>query len=422
MLAELKTVIMWLMQEEIFQLPDKLHSQVLEWQRRNFEDYNFLIQNWSKFYPNEPQFKLIAKIGPLKTNTIEVGKFKGRERFHKAKQMDDEMISRSAKIIKAQCSTELGSIQQHRGSLHKAQDSKTQFDVLRVMAEELRHAYQMLYILAADEWNSNFAYDLMDELLSMKTGGHVLDAFNLFFDSFVDNITFCAIIDRVGKYQLIMQQAFSYAPMAQSMGPMLKEEAFHLKTGVEPLRKWVADATIGESNVTIAAIQKHINKWIPRGLEMFGDEKGGHAAIEFGFKDLLNSEAQSKYYSELKVQVQDNLNHEIIRARRKDMSRDQALALANDVLSKKTEINGFTPDDLIYIPSDKFFRRRGTTEYEMYNTDGNKMSSEKEYLNYLRAVLPDPYLSSPDFRTYTNNLKQKLTGIKIEEGPLPFYG
>ena len=73
----------------------------------------------------------------------------------------------------------------------------------------------------------------------MNTGSHVLGAFNIDFDSFVDNVVFCALIDRVGKYQLAMQKISAYQPMAESMPQMLREEAFHLAAGVVPMRRWV---------------------------------------------------------------------------------------------------------------------------------------------------------------------------------------
>ena len=40
---------------------------------------------------------------------------------------------------------------------------------------------------------------MVEEILSMKTGSHVLDAFNLDYDSYTDNVVFAACIDRVGK-------------------------------------------------------------------------------------------------------------------------------------------------------------------------------------------------------------------------------
>ncbi|HBL26218.1 MAG TPA: ring oxydation complex/ phenylacetic acid degradation, partial [Acidobacteria bacterium] len=44
-------------------------------------------------------------------------------------------------------STEFGSIQQHRLTLARAQEEEEQFWILRMMAEELRHGYQMLHLL-----------------------------------------------------------------------------------------------------------------------------------------------------------------------------------------------------------------------------------------------------------------------------------
>ncbi|MBI2930260.1 MAG: hypothetical protein HYY16_01295 [Planctomycetes bacterium] len=410
--------------EEVLELPAPYHRRLTEWQRRHFPELDHLVARWSEHYRHEP-FRLIAKLGPLKSASIEVGKLAGRPKFSRAADMDDEMLVQSAKIIKAQCSTELGSIQQHRGSLNKAQDPKQQFDVLRVMAEEFRHAYQMMFVLASDDWSKvgqDIAAETMDQLLGMETGQHVLDAFNLYFDSFVDNCTFTAVIDRVGKYQLEMQTVFSYAPMARSMGPMLAEEAFHMASGVNALRKWAHAAARGEGNVSIASLQKHVNKWVPRGLEMFGDERGGKSAVEFGFKDMLNGVAQRQYYDELKVEVVDTLNWEILRAREPRIAREEAPAIADEILRSGGAKHGVRPEDLIALPSEKFYRRRGVYEFQKFDVRGRAMAELGEYLAHLRAVLPDAYVSGPDFKTYIGNLKAKSEGGEVHEAGLPFYG
>ena len=57
--------------------------------------------------------------------------------------------------IRAQASTEFGSIQQHRLTLARAQEEEEQFWILRMMAEELRHGYQMLHLLVEDDWSSS---------------------------------------------------------------------------------------------------------------------------------------------------------------------------------------------------------------------------------------------------------------------------
>jgi 1,2-phenylacetyl-CoA epoxidase catalytic subunit len=392
---------------------------MVDWQKKYFPELDFMLENWAKHYRVEP-FRLTAKLGPLKSETIEVGKLAGRPKFRRAAELDDEMILQSAKIIKAQCSTELGSIQQHRGSLQKAQDPNQQFDVLRVMAEEFRHAYQMMYVLASDDWSKvgkDIAGETMDSLLGMETGEHVLDAFNLYFDSFVDNSTFCSIIDRVGKYQLEMQTVFSYAPMARSMGPMLAEEAFHMASGVNAVRKWAAAAARDEGNISIPCIQRHINKWVPRGLEMFGDERGGKSAVQFGFKDLLNGEALSRYYDEIRIELIDTLNWEILRARDPKISRAEAPEIAGRI-----QAGGAKGPELLYLPSEKFYRRRGIYEFQMFDPQGNPVKDEKAYLHLLRESLPESYVSGPDFKRYVDHLNEKRAGKEVHEEGLPFYG
>jgi 1,2-phenylacetyl-CoA epoxidase catalytic subunit len=370
-------------------LPAKYHDAVMAWQRRHFEDYAYLLQHWGDFYKQAP-FELTAKLDDLKSDVIEVGEHAGRRKFMRAADMDEETLDQVRKIIRAQASTELGSIQQHRESLHKAQDPKLQFDVLRVMAEEFRHGYQMIYLLASDDWGGgDVAMDSIEELLEMRTGAHVLDAFNVFFDSFVDNIVFAALIDRVGKYQLTMQKVFAYAPMARSMAPMLTEEAFHLAAGVNPLRRWVRE----EGNVSLATIQSHLNKWFPRALEMFGDERGGATNVRLGLKDLTNGEAVERYAREVQVEVIDRLNREIPRE-----------------------------EDRLRLPATSFFRRRGVHAFEMNDLDGRAVADPEAYARRLRSLLPEAYISGRDFSHYLENLRRHRGGEEIHEAKLPFFG
>ncbi|HBL26219.1 MAG TPA: hypothetical protein DD490_05220, partial [Acidobacteria bacterium] len=84
----------------------------------------------------------------------------------------------------------------------------------------------MLHLLVEDDWSSvskESSADLVEGILSMNTGSHLLGAFNVDFDSFIDNVVFCGLIDRVGKYQLAMQKVSAYQPMAESMPEMLRE-------------------------------------------------------------------------------------------------------------------------------------------------------------------------------------------------------
>jgi len=122
----------------------------------------------------------------------------------------------------------------------------------------------------------------------MRTGSHVLAAFNIQYDSFVDNVVFAALIDRVGKHQLTMQKVNAYEPMATSMPPFLREEAFHLAAGVIPMRRWVEEAAAPDALITMSTLRRALHKWYPRGLEMFGDERGGDTNVRLGLKDKTN--------------------------------------------------------------------------------------------------------------------------------------
>jgi 1,2-phenylacetyl-CoA epoxidase catalytic subunit len=326
--------------------------------------------------------------------------------------MGEEPARHLLQIIRAQASTEFGSIQQHEGTLARAQDDEDRYWVLRVMAEELRHGYQMFHLLVSQDWSSvsgQKAEEMVEEILSMQTGSHVLDAFNLEYDSFVDNVVFAAVIDRVGKYQLSMQKVCAYKPFAQSMPPMLREEAFHLAAGVIPLRRWVQRAAEGNELISTQAIQRSFNKWLPRGLEMFGHEKGGDSNIRFGFKNMKNAEAQALYYEEVRKMIAD-LNQRYLRARLPKLSPEEAERLADRLMKDGGRHEGIDHEDLIRIPHPSFFRRKGEPAFTMVGTHGESYTDVDSYLRHLKQNLPEPYLHSRDLKSYLETLRDVVAG------------
>ena len=398
-------------------LPKKYHDAVLHWQRHNFPDYDLLPENWERYFPNDPEFCLCAKLELGMEETIQVGDHAGEKRRETPRELGEEPARHLLAIIRAQASTEFGSIQQHEGTLARAQDEEDRMWVLRVMAEELRHGYQMFHLLVSQDWSGvtdQKPEEMIEEILSMKTGSHVLDAFNLEYDSFVDNVVFAALIDRVGKYQLSMQRVCSYKPFAQSMPPMLREEAFHLAAGVIPMRRWVQRAAQGSPLITMAAIQKSIHKWLPRGLEMFGHEKGGDSNLRFGFKNMRNAEAQQQYYDEVKRMIAD-LNTRYIRARLPRLAPEEAESLVARLLCERGRHDGVSADDLLEAPDMRFFRRKGEPAWTLVGTRGEAFADADEYARYLALHLPDPYLHSRDMRQYTETLRQVVSGALTTE-------
>ncbi|HYO14439.1 MAG TPA: Phenylacetic acid catabolic protein [Thermoanaerobaculia bacterium] len=398
-------------------LPKRFHEAVLKWKDTYLSDYDYLLENWQKHFPNEPQFQLCAYREMGMCTEIECGTMKGKPKFTRAADMLPEQAHHLHGAIRAQASTEFGSIQQHRLTLARAQDEEEQFWILRMMAEELRHGYQMLHLLVEDDWSSvskESTSDMLEEILSMNTGSHVLGAFNIDFDSFVDNVVFCALIDRVGKYQLAMQKISAYQPMAESMPQMLREEAFHLAAGVVPMRRWATAAARGDVYVTMDDLQKAINKWLPRGLEMFGDERGGGTNVKYGLKPMKNAEAQSQYYDEVSKLVRD-LNLRYLRARVENLTLPDSETVLDRILAGET-VEGVRREDLLHMPHPEFFRRRGMHAFKMTGFAGEAFDQPQDYLRHLTANLPESYRASRDFRDYVEALTQVAGGtLKPEE-------
>lgn len=398
---------------ETDRIEPKYHEAIVSWQKKNFPELDFLLRNWTKYFASQTPFELVAKVGKLKTDDIEYGRFTGKPKIENAGEMTGNMFYSARDIIRAQASTELGSIQQHRLTLEKAPTDQMKVSVLRIMAEELRHGYQMFWVLSADQsWKKpghpDVAKDTMDELLAMELGQHVLDAFNIPFNNFLDNVVFATVIDLVGKYQLEMQKVFSYAPMARSMGPMLSEEGFHIGSGRVFLRDIAVMATEGKGDFSIEDIQRHLNVWIPRGLEMFGNEHGGETAVAFGFKDRKNGTAQSEYHNEVRELI-ELTNVAIVQALVKEITAPDARSLVREVQDTQEAQRGVKPEDLLMAPDTRFFRSRGMEEivlmpYDVHGeliTSGGKPIPGEEYLAYLEPRLPDYYQGTDDFKKYS---------------------
>ena len=397
------------------EIPKKYHDAVVRWRDTFLPDYRLLIDNWDRFFPKDPQFRLCAFREMGMCGEIECGDRKGEPKATDPKDLAPEQAAHLLGAIRAQASTEFGSIQQHQLTLARAQEEQDQFWVMRMMAEELRHGYQMLHLLLEKDWESvsdTSGGEMVEEILSMSTGSHVLGAFNVDFDSFVDNITFCCLIDRVGKYQLAMQKISAYQPMAESMPQMLREEAFHLATGVVPMRRWAEQAAGGSVLITMDDMQKAINKWLPRGLEMFGDERGGGTNVRYGLKPMKNAEAQQDYYEEV-GKVVDDLNIRFIRARLPELGPREAEALRRKVVDEWESDSGIQPEDLLRLPHKEFFRRRGVPAFSWIGVDGSRYEDLDAYLEHLTDVLPDPYRAGRDFKFYLE-VAQRVEAGELE--------
>ena len=400
------------MKVETTRIPKKYEDAVGHWVKHNFQDLPLLEKYWDKYFPSDDAYCLCAKLDLSTSHTQEVGDHKGQPKAEDPSQLTEEAARHLLAIIRAQASTEFGSIQQHQVTLERSPSDQDKFWVLRVMAEELRHGYQMFHMLTSRNWEPLAGVkteDMVEDVLAMETGNHVLEAFNLPYDSFVDNVVFSGIIDRVGKYQLTMQKVCAYRPFAQSMPPMLREEAFHLATGVVPMRRWLEAAAQGDAFITPEQIQKSINKWVPRGLEMFGDERGGDTNIKLGFKDMKNRDAQSKYYDEVAKLLHD-LNLRFLRARYPSRSPEDIERMLATLLRERSTVEGTRYDEILKMPHRTFFRRRGEPSFLMVSVEGDPIADVEDYIRHLAQVLPAAYLASRDMTQYRDLIRRVAAG------------
>lgn len=436
-------------------LPKKWEDEGREWQERYFPEMPEVFDRakWERYYPKtaSPRLQVIMakadgfaafgeKVVGATPATADLS-----NRLWKADRMPDAQFMTALKIIRAQASTELGSIQQHRmvyeqldsGSLtgldkeivegiHRTDTSGHRLDSIsfakkRVCVEELRHHMQMAGVLTLDatfdrpRWGRRWATETMEELFAMKPGEHVLDAFNIEFKSVMDSAVFMAFIDRVGKFQLEMQHHFLYGPMAVSM-PWMRwlEESYHLAAGEKLMKAIAVAAALEGGNFGVQDLQRTLNMWYPRGLEMFGSELGG-ALVKGVFKTLSNGEAQRIYIDEVADKVRDT-NLAIVQAKGR-LSRDEAEATLRRIVERGETAHGVTQADLLYRPDRRFFRIRGLAEYGRYRyegsdapgvgyvylpydihgnllTDGGRPIDRTAYANYLATVLPERYMTS----------------------------
>jgi 1,2-phenylacetyl-CoA epoxidase catalytic subunit len=229
----------------------------------NFDDWKDLFYKWQKDIGFDAalvkDYKFDAIYDAGTSSEIEFGDYKGRKKFEKVLDVPtQDMRDALLHLIFYQGDTEFGSSEQQRKLIDTAPTDYDRQCLLRVMREEQRHGWQMCHVLISHFGESGKLEAA--KLLERRAyeGSRLLGAFNKVLDDFIDFLTYTCFIDRDGKYQLTMLHHSSFAPLSRSMGPMLKEEAFHLFTGQSGLSR-----TVKAGKVPVEILQKYLNKWLP---------------------------------------------------------------------------------------------------------------------------------------------------------------
>jgi hypothetical protein len=167
-----------------------------------------------------------------------------------------------------------------------------------------------------------------------------------------------------------MLSTSSFKPLAASMGPMLKEESFHLGTGANGLRRIVKQGVI-----PCAFLQKYVNKWVSTGLDLFGtdDSTSAQWAYVFGVKGRYDERESSEEADRL------HLN---------EASREFYFQELRDEMRRISTARKEGEPEL-FIPSDRFNRGIGKFAGKRYTLDGEMFEgNDSDWQAYLDEVLP----------------------------------
>ena len=201
-------------------------------------------------------------------------------------------------------------------------------------------------------------------------------------DNWLDFYVYTEFIDRDGKFQLKMLSHSAFAPLARSMGPMLKEESFHLGTGHNGLKR-----ILQAGKIPIPLIQKYINKWVPTAYDLFGTDNSSSAewAYVWGLKGRYDE-------GETGTPVdRDNLN---------ECARQLYVEEINQLFA---QLNRVIPDDQqkLIVPSIKFNRSIGSYKKQPYDINGDKLTAEA-WEEYQKSAFP----TEDDIKTIADICKE----------------
>ena len=340
-----------------------------------FDDWIDAFRAWQKdiglHLPKYSDFQFDAKYGDLKTEEIEFGDFKGSKKWERVTQIPHQPIRDSLlNLIVYQGDTEFASVEQQRNLLESSPSEYDTDSVCRIMVEEMRHGWQMCHLLV-NHFGETGKIEAR-KLLERRSfdNNRLLGSFNVDVDNWVDFFAYTEFVDRDGKFQLNMLSTSGFAPLARSMGPMLKEEGFHLGTGHMGLQR-IAKA----GRVPVPLLQKYINKWLSTAYDLFGKDHSSSAEwfYVWGLKGRYDEARQSGEADK------EHLN---------ELSRE---AYRQEVEKLLESINRQLPaaGPKLVAPDMKFHRGIGEFAGKSYSVTGEVLTPA-EYEKHLIETLPTP--------------------------------
>ena len=234
------------------------------------------------------------------SRSVEWGEYKGAYKFEDPAELpDDEYRNMLFKLLVVQAETEFASVLMHKPWLNVPPTHGDRLMQSKIIADEMRHAWQMCELLKAFGKEGDEA---IERLLEQDLGSFKIETFNMEFENWFDIGAFLALMDRVGIYQLSLMEGCSYAPLARVIPLMVTEEKFHIQSGYNVLKRMVFDPDYPGDKETA---QKYVNKWYPRALDGFGHSgsEWSEKLVRFGIKKWDNDQARKTYIQEVTIML-----------------------------------------------------------------------------------------------------------------------
>lgn len=239
------------------------------------------------------------------SRNVEWGEMLGMQKVETVEQMPAEYRDVLVKIIYALASTEFASLEQHQPMINQGPTAEDRYIQAQIAADEAHQGFIDCRLLRG------FGEDgaaMADELLTKRMGEHMLDAFNVPFESWLDVVGFCFLMDLVAWHHLHGMENCSYAPLAREMTTMVHEERFHASFGARRARDMALDP--GYQRLAGAGpdeLQAAIDKWYPKALDTFGKAQSRFSdlAVAYGIRRWGNEELRTRYREDVDAKIRD---------------------------------------------------------------------------------------------------------------------
>ena len=241
--------------------------------------------------------------------------------------------------------------------------------------------------------------------------------------------------DRDGKSQLMSLSESALDPLARTTRFMLTEEAHHMFVGETGMSRiiertcqlmkeagGVAEDVRRQGGIDLPMIQRHLNFWFSRSLDLHGSEVSSNAASYFSnglkgrareetFQDhsVVDTYYDMEVFEEGRVQRQEVL----MRKAMNEVLRDWYVGDCQGGLDRWNKVlENYGLSDRLYLPDKKFGRSIGIYSGFHFDPQGQSISFEEwdrgrdEWLpstddkDYLLSIMAEPIFEPGVFANY----------------------